>query len=281
MNTIFEQIKNSTLAWWILSIFSIAGVVLTIYFFVVDKKKQRFAMVYSSFEIIKQGKKSIQNLSLSFAGQTIHNLTITNFAIWNSSNKIIHGTDIVPTQKLRIIADGAVDSLEAQIVAESDNSNCFEICDSSNKQICLDFDYADSRDGIVLQVLHTGSVDSLKVDYKIKGGKPIKCLGTGINQKTTALIGKRMLKKTLAVASVVEVVLMFLMMSVLTLSEMGLIPRECEHQLLFISSDTTPVIIMLWFLVLCALGMAIKILRYSFLLGVPRKLKSFGNSFDE
>ena len=273
-NTIFQAL---------ITIMGILGFGWGFYSHFFSNKKQRISTVFSSFEIIKQGKETIPKLSLSFGGKEINDLTITKFAIWNSGNKIIHGADIVSTQKLRVFSEDSAEILDAQIVTESDESNCFSLCGVFSNQVCIDFDYVDSHDGIVLQVIHTGSANSLKVDCKIKGGKPIKCLGTGTSKKIEKPKKQKVLRKVMAVLIVVEMVLMFLMVGAITLVNMGVLSQDVFTYIdkaTGMSNKTTLLIIMLWSLIFVALMLTIKLLKRAFLIGVPTKLKSYENSFD-
>lgn len=265
-----------------LALFGVIGTIWGFYSHGVSNRKQCFAAKYSSYEIIKQGKNTIKNLELTFDGKEIHDLTITKFAIWNCGNKVIHGTDIVPTQKLRVIADESTDILEAQIITESDESNCFQINDKENSEVILDFDYVDSREGIVLQILHTGNIDSLKVDGKIKGGKPIKQVGSE-RKKKNPLIKKHGMKIA-AVMMAVEAGMIVIMTVLLTLEKMGIITKEelVSSRFLFGVTIESPFveIVISWILVSIMIVMALKILRDAFMIGVPTKLRSFGNSDD-
>ena len=45
---------------------------------------------------------------------------------------------------------------------------------SNSKKVNLGFEYVDKKEGVVLQIIHTGNANDLKVDCKIKGGEPMK-----------------------------------------------------------------------------------------------------------
>lgn len=278
--TWLQSFLDNTIVQAFLAIIAIIGFGWGFYSHSFSNKKQRISTAFSSFEIIKQGKETIQQLSLSFAGKEIHNLTITKFAIWNSGNKVINGTDIVPSQKLRVTSEDSSEILEAQIVAESDAANCFKICDISSNQVHLDFDYIDSREGIVLQVLHTGDVSSLKVDGKIKGGKPIKRLDAKAKTAKRRPQIRRAMRKIMAVLVSIEVLLMLFLVAATTLVEIGVLPKTVLSSPVIMPNSKPLSMIMLWLSVAIVLYMTVKIVRNAFSIGVPNKLKSFGNSFD-
>lgn len=275
-----QNFLDNTIVQAFLAIIAVVGFGWGFYSHSFSNKKQRISTAFSSFEIIKQGKNTIQQLSLSFAGKEIHDLTITKFAIWNSGNKVINGADIVQSQKLRVISDGSSEILEAQIVTESDEANSFRICDVSNNQVCLDFDYIDSREGIVLQVLHTGSVNALNVDCKIKGGKPIKRLDAETNNTKRSPRIRRAMRKIMAVLVAIEALLILLLAAMITLVTTGILPKTVLSSPVIIPNNKPLSTTMLWLSVAMVLYVTAKIVRNAFSIGVPHKLKSFGNSFD-
>ena len=278
--TWLQNFLDNTIVQAFLAIIAVIGFGWGMYSHFFSNKKQCISTAFSSFEIVKQGKNTIKQLSLSFAGKQIHDLTITKFAIWNSGNKVINGADIVSSQKLRVVAEGTSEILEAQIVAESDEANGFKICDTTNNQVCLDFDYIDSREGIVLQVLHTGKVGSLKVDCKIKGGKPIKHLDTAGKKTKRSPQIRRAMKKIMAVLVAIETVLMTFLVVTITLVEKGMLPKSVLSSSMIMPKNGTLQMIILWLSVAIVLYMTTKIVRNAFSIGVPTKLKSFGNSLD-
>ena len=88
----------------------------------------------------------------------------------------------------------------------------------------------------------------------------------------------------MAVLMAVEVVLLFLMVGLVTLVDMGVLSKDVLISIdktTGMPNDTTALVIMLWFLIFVALMMAIKMLRHAFMVGIPSKLKSYGNSFDQ
>lgn len=275
-----QNFLDNTIVQAFLAVIAVIGFGWGLYSHSFSNKKQRISTSFSSFEIIKQGKNTIQQLSLSFAGKEIHDLTITKFAIWNSGNKVISGADIVPSQKLRVVAEDSSEILEAQIVTESDEANGFKICDMTNNQVCFDFDYIDSHEGIVVQVLHTGSVNSLKVDCKIKGGKPVKYLDSAVKNTKKSPRIRNAMKKIMAVLVAIEAVLVLFLVVTTTLVEKGVLPKSVLSSSIIMPNSGVLLMILLWLSAAIMLYMTTKIVRNAFSIGVPAKLKSFGNSFD-
>lgn len=258
----------------ILAITGIGGFIWGIFSHYASNKKPCISTARSSFVVVSRGRNSIDNLTLSFAGKEIQNLTITKFAIWNSGNKVINADDLVSTQKLQIVAIDSTEILEAQIVAETDTSNRFEIDSQSDNRVCLDFEYADSHDGIVLQVLHTGNRDGLKVEGKIKGGESIKCFGMD-KRKGRKQRGQAYTRKVAAVFAAIYAAILLVIVSVFTLVSLGAIPDEIAIVIKGIPDNLPMLLMAMWGTVLIIIAAVAKIIKNTFLVGVPGKLKTY------
>ena len=279
----FNQIKESTLAWWILAIMAVVSLAWGIYSHYFSNNKQRFSVAKSSFEIIQQGRKIIKKLFLSYDEKEIHSLTVTKFAIWNSSKKVINGADMVSTQKLQVVTKGTAKILDAQIVTESERLNHFKVSERSSDKVSLDFEYVDSRDGIVLQVFHTGSSDKLQVEGKIKGGKPIKFLDAEKTPKRRNPKSVNTVRKSMAVLMAIELGLIIFMAVMVTLQAVGILPKDflkSVDESMGLTNNSAFVIGLIWILVFMVFYLAIKMLREAFMVGVPSKLKSYSSNTD-
>lgn len=162
----------------ILSVCTILSFVFGIYTWFAGKRKKEFSYVSNSHKIIEKGKSRIPKLELKYEGRDIDNLTITNYVIWNSGNEVINFSDIVTEKELKIYSCNTANTiiLDARIIEETEETNKFAIMQHKGEFIKIGFDYADPQDGMVVQVIHTGSAADLDIGCKIKGGKQIKKL---------------------------------------------------------------------------------------------------------
>lgn len=195
---IFEKLQENPYAWAILSLCTIISLFLAFWALIKGKKKLEFSYCSVTRSIIRDGKNLIPGIQLLYQGESIDNLAITRYAIWNSGTDILRYSDIVDSRPLQISTDDA-EILDAIIIKQSDETNEFKVSEKSEKRISLEFDYANKQDGIVIQVIHTGDISSFKVDCKIKGGQQAKNLNERPrkqilkkikeDKKTTILIG--------------------------------------------------------------------------------------------
>lgn len=168
-----EKLMQSPIAWAILSLVTIVSLPLAIYSIVTSKKRKEFSYVGKSYCIVEKGKKKLSNFELLYKGKRVSDISITQYAIWNSGNQLLNRQDIVSEQPIRLVAHRKDQILDVHIVTESEESNKFSAV-LENDEVTIDFDYVAVNEGIVLQVIHTGSRNSMSFEGKIKGGNPIK-----------------------------------------------------------------------------------------------------------
>lgn len=180
----FEAIKNNTVIWIILASCTVGSLLYAIITRAKDKKKRQIAYARRSNYIVSKNKKSIERLNLTFDGKEINDLTVTKFAIWNRQDIEIRREDIATDCQLKIKSIGEAEILDAEIILENEKTNKFSILSLDNKEVVFDFEYMDEKNGIVVQIIHTGDKKDLKVECKIKGGAQL----LPINEKSDLLI---------------------------------------------------------------------------------------------
>lgn len=217
-----EGLMRNPYVWLFLSFCTIAAFAFAIYTRLVDKKKKEFTYFENSYRIIQKGKSSIPQLQLTYDSRNIEDLFITKYAIWNSGNEVINKNDIVVEKPLKItsLGDDTV-ILNTKIIVESEETNKFIIDDEQESFSTINFDYVDSGDGIVIQIIHTG--EYLEFDGKIKGGKKIRCLN---GKKHNKRINRKRLRKLNTILLCIEGTILTGMASLVFLLSWGIIPKE-------------------------------------------------------
>ncbi|MEZ3496545.1 MAG: hypothetical protein K1V97_03135 [Lachnospiraceae bacterium] len=207
---IFENLMNNSYIWATLSLITVFAFIFEIYNHTKGKRKKSFTCYKNYCVITENGKGSIPELRLTYKNKEISDLTITKFAVWNHSNKVINWSDMVEAKALRITSDSDnTEILDAKILFQSDETNAFKIKKVDSKNIILTFDYVEDNDGFVLQVLHTGESSHLSVSCKIKGGKAVKELGSVRNTKKSSQSLKVRKRVDIVSLSLLIVVLIF------------------------------------------------------------------------
>lgn len=111
-------------------------------------------------------------LSLTFDDSKIDRLCRTNVAIWNHRGDVIRRDDIVEGDPLRVVVDEADSILQIRVVARSraQNGLSAQLDDKDRSSAEISFDFLDSGDGVVLEILHHLPVPAELVGT-VKGAK--------------------------------------------------------------------------------------------------------------
>lgn len=156
-------------------ILAIIGLITSIYYF--RKSKKTFLITYTvrTIQLIKDGIEKLKTLAITYNGEQIPNLTISKIALWNNGTEYIDKSIIASKNPIKVKIDNNYDILDAEILYEKNTSNDFKIkIDINKKYIDVDFEYFDIKEGIVLQVYHTGkNSGNITIKGQIKSGKGI------------------------------------------------------------------------------------------------------------
>ena len=190
-----KELMNNPYIWIILSSCTVISFLYAFYVRHVDKKKKEISYISNSYKVIEGGQCSIPALELKYKDRTIENLAITKYAIWNSGNDLINNVDIVNDKPLQIFTTDKENSiiLDANIILENEETNKFDIAEITEEFIKLKFDYIEPKNGIILQIIHSGISANLSLDCKIKGGKSIKKLKKRKNNKVDVKKGRKVI----------------------------------------------------------------------------------------
>ena len=140
---------------------AIIGIILSVIFYFKSKRTKKLKTKLRSINLLKDSIKKIDGLNIEFLGNPIPNLTITKLALWSNGNESIQKHDVPTSNPLSIIAINNATILEAKIIYEKNKHNLMKInASSDSKKVNIDFEFLDSEDGCVIQILHTGSSSS-------------------------------------------------------------------------------------------------------------------------
>lgn len=176
------ELQANPYVWAILSLCTIFSVALAIWALIKGKKKLELSCYTTTKSIMKDGKELIEGLKVVYNERVISDLSITRLAIWNSGTEVLNVSDIVATQPLQITTANE-EILDAIIITSSEKTNECKIVHKSERNVCIGFEYMNKRDGLVIQILHTGDAAGLKVICKIKGGEKLKCVNRDSQKK--------------------------------------------------------------------------------------------------
>lgn len=179
---------DSPVAWAILAISTIASLVYAVITQRINKERKQLSFYKTSQPIIRDQRREFDKLSVLYDGQSVDSVCVSTVTIWNSGNRTINDSDIVESKELSIslLDDNRI--LSADIIAISEDTNSFKINIIDNNCVKITFDYVDKKDGVVVQIIHTGQSESVDINCKIKGGYSMKEVVNDSIPKTIAKV---------------------------------------------------------------------------------------------
>lgn len=210
-------------------------------------------------------------------------MCITEFTIWNSGNKTLNDIDIVKNKELTISALDDNKILDVEFIACSEETNEFKIERVDDQNAKIYFNYADKKDGVVIQIIHTGTTNDINIDCKIKGGTPIKSC---INDTSTKIINKFVKKYNVekiivifACVAIAFMVIMALLFSITVFNEtlQNLFFKTYQENIEQFQNPQLMAIeisVLLWITGGILAALYYPIIKRMFNMGVPKNLKT-------
>ena len=273
-----EKLMNSPVAWTILAIIAVVSFIYAIVCQQKNKEKKELSYARNSNSLILKKKSQFEKLSVSYDGQLIEDLCVSKYVIWNSGNKTLNDSDIVTTKEITIKTINNNTILDSEVVSCSENTNNFVIEHVNNHAIKINFDYVDPKDGVVVQIIHTGTREDIKILCKIKGGKDLKAFATTSSSSVKTGFSKKFSAAYLFVATTLLSVCTVLLSVISVLVEKRIITNE-EFLNNFLSTEpikVSPVLYIFFvLLIIFMFFMSTKIMKSEFMIGIPKKLKKY------
>ncbi|BBY87833.1 hypothetical protein [Mycolicibacterium tokaiense] len=112
----------------------------------------------ADFDVIIDSDDGIlDRLNMEFDGSKILSVSRTRFAMWNARGDTVRGSDIVPTDQLRLELESDAVVLHARVLTVSREQIDAKCEFGSDDPQCarLSFDFLDPSDGFIVELLHT------------------------------------------------------------------------------------------------------------------------------
>ena len=204
-----EKLMDSPIAWAILAGIAIASFIYAIICQRINKERKEISYCLNSNSLIRGKKSKFEKLSIAYDGQQIDALCVSRFTIWNSGNKTLNHTDMVDSKELTISVVDKCKILDVELIACSEETNNFSVRIEDEHTVKIFFEYADKKEGVVVQIIHTGNDEDIQIDCKIKGGNPIKNI---VNETAPKFIRKVVSKDIFEKASIISMGIMIVLL---------------------------------------------------------------------
>ncbi len=167
-NEPFKNFVNDHKFTFVTSLAGILGFILALTVFFPSQKRPFYSV--KSFNLINNSSSTIENLDIKYKScdsikennqgvnkceQAIESLTITKILFWNGGRKKIDKTDI-DDNPITIVASENNSILEAKVIQSSNDKTDFRLNSENNT---INFNFLDSSNGGVIEVIHTGLSD--------------------------------------------------------------------------------------------------------------------------
>lgn len=150
-------------------LFSVLGILFTVYFSIRRKYKQ-IAYTYNTTNIIPINKKTNFTDKLLYNEQPLNELSYTDLIIWCKGRSVINDFDVAPKSPLTVNIPEGIKILDYQIIAQNEPINNIKLL-TDNNCIKISFDYLSYKNGIALRIIHYGNSKDFSVTCKLKEGK--------------------------------------------------------------------------------------------------------------
>jgi len=144
------------------------GIVLTIK----SQTRSRVAYQTRSWSLVGQPKeKSYGEVKILFEDQDVPRVSVSQIALWNAGNTTIHSTDLVTTDPLAVCFEAGTRVLGARWLAVTRPVNGCSVFlkRSAIDRATLSFEFLDAGDGLLLELVHTGTNRPPTIKGTIKG----------------------------------------------------------------------------------------------------------------
>lgn len=182
-NTVLNYIENFFGCNFYYNIFATAlgilGISSSVITYIKSKKSKRPTYIVRTINLMTKRIKNINILEVLYAGENISNLSVTKIAFWNAGKETIDQSDIADKSPMKIEIKPEYKMLDANILFQKNESNDFNLeLSEDKKNISINFDYLDYKEGVVIQILHTGNEnEDISISGSIKTVKAIKRCG--------------------------------------------------------------------------------------------------------
>lgn len=163
-------LKDNAYVWAIIILISIA---LAFWGIVQNVRKKQLLFYVETNSIVEIKDRAVENISIYYADERIENLLVSKIAIFNRGNITINFSDIPVAAPILIKVIGEDKIISSTVLYQSNDSSQFGVSSLNQSYIEVNFDYLESKDGAVIQMMHTGPVQIVSFSGKLKGGRII------------------------------------------------------------------------------------------------------------
>ena len=170
LHSFIEGLQQNPWLWVITTGLGIIGLVADRISNYKYNKKLSLTYEMKSVNLLKNNHHNIDGLNITYNGAEYSNLSLTNIVLWNNGNKVIRRSDIASDDPLKVFTNDSSQILEKKILKVNQSLNKIQVIKDTENEITFDFEYLEPKNGMVLQILHTGEKKSIDVSCTLIDG---------------------------------------------------------------------------------------------------------------
>lgn len=137
---------------------TVVSTVISIWFALRPTHRRRLAWTMTTTTLVRGEGHVGDGLMVHYRGTPVATLSVSKIAIWNDGKAAIRREDLSRTDPPRFEVRGNL--MEARIVQDNHTASAFELKDLSHNAVGIEFAYLRPNDGVVLELVHTGTSSS-------------------------------------------------------------------------------------------------------------------------
>lgn len=176
MNGLLKNISNHPLVPLGGILLGVIGIALAVIFYIRSRRVSKVRYEFISRSLVEGLSGALEGIEVTYKGETQERITVSRFVFWNAGTETIRSDDFTDDQ-LRIAFPQNISILDYRIIEANDKTNKIEIgpvvsAEKEEKSFNIRFDYLDSDDGAIVQIVHDGE-DGTK--FSLKGSLKGNC----------------------------------------------------------------------------------------------------------
>ena len=150
------------------------GIAAGALFYFRAKKEKKPTYALRSYNVIKDLESKIKSIRVLYLEKPIKTLTTTKLLFLNEGRDTIRREDIASKDPLMIRVLEPFEILNSRIEKEVNPANAFSLKDNDVRSKNIDFEFCNTGEGVVIQILHTGeSGNDISFSGTIKGARKL------------------------------------------------------------------------------------------------------------
>lgn len=156
---------------WLGNLLGLGGLAWGLYSHIVNRRVKKLACEKRETSIVGTSTAEFsKDVKVLFDGREMAVVTSTQWVIWNAGNVAIHGTDVSRVDPVRFEADSNTEILDVKIVKMTRTVVDPKIVQQGDPRMAeISFDFLDPSDGFILQVVHSGFENQIRLVGTVKG----------------------------------------------------------------------------------------------------------------